>query len=83
MAFHQGLSFSPGRLTGLCGRLVCCLAYEHEQYCTALKNFPKVGERIEVEGRQGEVTGVNIFRETIAIQWADGTKGELSWPKAR
>ncbi len=79
IAFDQQLHFSPGRITGVCGRLMCCLSYEHQQYVDALADLPRVGSRIEHDGRQGKVTGVNIFREFLSIQWADGEREELPW----
>ncbi len=79
MAFDQQLHFSPGRMTGVCGRLMCCLSYEHEQYLQALAEVPQVGSRIERGGQQGRVTGVNIFRECVSVQWPDGTREEVPW----
>lgn len=81
LAFDQQLFFSPERITGHCGRLMCCLAYEHAQYLEALQGLPKVGQRLTLEGRRGKVTGVNIFRSTVSISWEDGTREELPWSK--
>ncbi|MBC7220994.1 stage 0 sporulation protein [Candidatus Bipolaricaulota bacterium] len=80
LAFDQQLFLSPERLTGACGRLTCCLAYEHEQYREALEGLPKLGERIEAGGRSGEVIALNVFAGTYTVQWSDGTRTELSGP---
>jgi len=79
MAFDQQLHFSPGRMTGVCGRLMCCLRYEHQQYLEALADLPRMGSRIEREGRRGKVVAVNIFQQSLSIQWDDGERDDLSW----
>jgi len=83
LAFEQQLFLSPERLTGVCGRLMCCLAYEHEQYREALDGLPKMGARIEVEGRTGKVVGLNAFQGTFTVQWPDGTRAELNGEQLR
>ncbi|HAZ27105.1 TPA: hypothetical protein DCY65_05155 [Candidatus Acetothermia bacterium] len=77
LAFEQQLFLSPERLTGACGRLMCCLAYEYEQYRDALEGLPKLGDKIKVDGHSGKVVAHNVFRGTVTVQWADGTRGEV------
>jgi cell fate regulator YaaT (PSP1 superfamily) len=79
LAFDQQLFFSPERITGYCGRLMCCLAYEHSQYVEALSGLPKVGQKITLDGRRAKITGVNIFHETVYLTWEDGKREELTW----
>lgn len=79
LAFDQQLFLSPGRITGLCGRLMCCLAYEHEQYRKAIHGLPKVGDGVEIGVRKGKVVGINMFHNTITIQWSDGTRQVVPW----
>lgn len=81
IAFDQQLFFSPERITGYCGRLMCCLAYEHSQYLEALQGLPKVGQRVTLDGRQGKVAGINIFRNTVSVTWQDGTREEVPWTR--
>ncbi len=83
LAFDQQLFFSPERITGACGRLMCCLAYEHSQYLEALAGVPKVGQTVELEGKKGKVTGVNIFRSTLTVAWEDGTREDVPWSKLK
>lgn len=83
IAFEQQLFLSPERITGACGRLMCCLAYEHEQYLEALQGLPKLGDEVVVDGRTGQIVGFNMFRSTVTVQWGDGTKGEVHWEKLR
>lgn len=55
MAKTQGLSLNPGKISGLCGRLMCCLSYESDYYAEAYKKVPKVGS--EVGTPEGKGTG--------------------------
>lgn len=72
LAKDQGLSLNPAQISGACGRLMSCLRYEHEQYVQARKRFPRVGKRLDTSRGKEEVTGWNLFRETIALRGADG-----------
>jgi cell fate regulator YaaT (PSP1 superfamily) len=72
LAKDQGLSLNPAQISGACGRLMSCLRYEHEQYVQARKSFPKVGKRLETSRGKEEVTGWDLFRETISLRGADG-----------
>lgn len=72
LAKDQGLSLNPAQISGACGRLMSCLRYEHEQYVQARKRFPKVGKRLETSRGQEEVTGWDLFRETISLRGREG-----------
>ena len=72
LAKDQGLSLNPAQISGACGRLMSCLRYEHEQYVQARKRFPKVGKRLETSRGKEEVTGWDLFRETISLRGKDG-----------
>lgn len=67
MAYDQELFVSPERITGACGRLMCCLAYEHKAYQQELAGFPKLGAQVEWEGKKGKLISHNIFRKTVTI----------------
>lgn len=72
LAKDQGLSLNPAQISGACGRLMSCLRYEHEQYVQARKRFPKVGKRLETGRGTEEVTGWDLFRETVSLRGKDG-----------
>ena len=72
LAKDQGLSLNPAQISGACGRLMSCLRYEHEQYVQARKRFPKVGKRLDTSRGSEEVTGWDLFRETISLRGNDG-----------
>ncbi|MCA9411994.1 MAG: hypothetical protein KC944_12345 [Candidatus Omnitrophica bacterium] len=67
MAKDQYLALNPSKISGCCGRLLCCLKYEHETYVDAKKRFPKLGASTRYEEKQGKVTGVNIIKETVTL----------------
>ena len=71
MAKDQNLTLNSSKISGACGRLLCCLAYEHEAYCEVKRQFPQEGSVIEYDGRKVILTEVNIFRMTGTIKTED------------
>jgi cell fate regulator YaaT (PSP1 superfamily) len=67
MAKAQGISLNPSEITGMCGRLRCCLVYEYEQYVEASKNLPKVNKWIGTPHGEGKVIEVNPLKETVTV----------------
>ena len=65
MAKDQKLSLNPTKISGACGRLMCCLKYEQEAYEELTKNLPNEGDIIKNEKGTGEVLSVNVLRQTI------------------
>jgi cell fate regulator YaaT (PSP1 superfamily) len=78
MAYDQELFVSPERITGACGRLMCCLAYEHEAYQQELAEFPKLGAQIEWDGKKGKLISHSIFRRTVTILTEDRERLEVN-----
>lgn len=68
MAKEQGISLSPQEITGMCGRLRCCLVYEYEQYVEAKKTLPKVNKRIGTPYGEGKVKDVRVMRESVVVE---------------
>jgi cell fate regulator YaaT (PSP1 superfamily) len=68
MAKEQGISLSPQEITGMCGRLRCCLVYEYEQYVEARKQLPKMGKRIGTPHGEGKVIDVRALRESVVVE---------------
>jgi cell fate regulator YaaT (PSP1 superfamily) len=77
MAKEQGLALNPTKISGQCGRLLCCLGYEFETYCALRKGLPKCGQRLQAEGRQGEVVSQNILNQTVTLRLGDGQSMEI------
>jgi cell fate regulator YaaT (PSP1 superfamily) len=68
MARLQDVSLSPSEISGLCGRLLCCLAYEDEAYRSLKESFPKVGTMVETPYGVGKVKSVNVLKETVEVE---------------
>jgi cell fate regulator YaaT (PSP1 superfamily) len=71
MAKDQDLPLNPLRISGACGRLMCCLKYEHPLYQSG-SNYPTTGARVEVGGEQGRVVSRHQPSETVTVRMADG-----------
>ncbi len=79
MAKDQMLSLSPEKISGVCGRLMCCLAYEHATYKKLKKHFPKMGKMVETpDGKCGKVCQMSILDEKVGIVFDDGVKKEYN-----
>lgn len=71
MAKTQGLSLNPGKISGLCGRLMCCLSYENDYYSEAFKQVPKVGSEAIAPDGAGTVISVNMLKMQAKLRFAD------------
>ena len=71
MAKEQGISLTPTEITGMCGRLRCCLVYEYEQYTAARKELPKRNKRVVTPMGEGKVLDVNPLQMTIRVELPD------------
>lgn len=71
MAKEQSLALNPSKISGQCGRLLCCLDYEYETYCSLRKNFPKCGKRVRTVNAVGVIDKVNILTGTITLKLDD------------
>lgn len=65
------------RISGICGRLMCCLAYEQNGYEESRKKFPPLGTRVNVDGKRGTIVGHHILKETVDVEFP-GEKGDNS-----
>ena len=65
MAKDQNLSLNQTKISGLCGRLMCCLKYENDDYENAKKGMPDIGESIVTPEGPGRVTGLNVLERLI------------------
>ena len=72
MAKEQNISLNPSKVSGNCGRLMCCLRYEQDVYEEKLKNLPKVGAIVKTEDGEGEVSSVEILKELVRVKFQDG-----------
>ncbi len=79
MAKEQGLSLNPTKVSGLCGRLLCCLRYEYDTYVQLRKEAPARGSRFESERGVGKVLDVDVIQCTCQLEHSDGTREWCSY----
>lgn len=72
MAKNQNLALNPEKINGVCGRLMCCLAYENESYFEYKKDLPKVGDHIKTKEGSGKVIYVDLFARKYKIETEEG-----------
>ena len=72
MAKEQNISLNPSKISGCCGRLMCCLKYEQCVYEEKLKKLPKIGAIVKTDEGTGEVCGIETLKETIRVKLNDG-----------
>ena len=72
MAKEQNLSLNPTKISGICGRLMCCLNYEQSTYEEIRKRLPKVGSTVKTEYGNGLVTGNSIVKEMVKVKLKKG-----------
>jgi cell fate regulator YaaT (PSP1 superfamily) len=72
VAKDQRLSLNPTQISGACGRLMCCLRYEHEFYVQSRRRFPKEGKILRTGLGEEKVVSCDIFRETVTLRTVEG-----------
>ena len=78
MAKNQQLALNPTKISGNCGRLLCCLRYEDDLYRELFKAYPEIGSKITVNGKTGVLDFINIFSDKGLLRFEDGTQEWLS-----
>ncbi len=68
MAKEQDLSLNTAKLSGLCGRLMCCIAYENDNYKAIKKDLPKIGEMISTPNGKGRLAAIDCVKETVTVE---------------
>lgn len=74
MAKTQELALNPMKISGVCGRLLCCLNYEQQMYLEARANMPRVNKMVDTELGPGRVVAVNVLKQTITVQLETATR---------
>ncbi|MCK4593079.1 stage 0 sporulation protein [bacterium] len=79
MAKKQNLVLNPNRISGLCGRLMCCLAYEYDYYLDAVERLPRTGAKVTLsDGAEAVVRQVNAVKGTLVVERTDGSREEIT-----
>lgn len=78
MMKEQNLLLNPSKISGVCGRLMCCLAYEYDMYVGMKKDFPKVGKRVMTPQGECKVLKYNVLNRTVTVETGEGK--EITMP---
>ncbi len=74
LAKDQRLSLNPAQISGCCGRLMCCLMYEHKTYVESRRRFPREGKALQTAQGSERVVGVDILQETVTLRHESGQR---------
>jgi len=77
MAKDQNLPLNPSKISGVCGRLMCCLTFEHATYKKMSKALPKCGKKVQVGSERGKVTRQNLLAGTVVVELEGGKEVEV------
>lgn len=77
MAKKQNISLNPNKISGMCGRLMCCLTYEYEYYAKIKKKLPKIGRMVMTKAGEGKIIRQNILKETLTVVLDSGDEIEV------
>ena len=77
MAKEQNLSLNPTKISGVCGRLMCCLKYEQDHYEQTRKKMPRIGREVMTPDGKGTVSDLNIVKETVSVRIVNGDSSEI------
>lgn len=78
MAKNQNLSLNPSNISGLCGKLLCCIRYENETYIEHRKTLPKIYSKVETPRGEGKVVSVNILEKSVKVRFDEDAYDEYN-----
>lgn len=78
LARDQGIPMTPGKITGACGRLLCCLNYEYPNYLEAAKTLPPIGSGVMTPDGVAKVFSLNFLKKSVSVKLEDGKIKEYS-----
>jgi cell fate regulator YaaT (PSP1 superfamily) len=87
MAKEQDLALNPLKISGLCGRLLCCLSYESKEYTTVKERMPRLGQEVSTPFGKAKVVSLSPIKEKVSVELEDQTirelpLGQLAWGKS-
>ncbi len=77
MAKEQQLSLNPSKISGVCGRLMCCLTYEYAAYQEIRRHLPRIGKRVKLPDGEAKIIRYNMIRQSVTLETAQGEEREL------
>lgn len=78
MAKQQDLVLNPMKISGICGRLLCCLSFEHTEYAAARQKMPRVNQEVSTPHGKAKVVALNLVKEKVSVRLQDQTIRELT-----
>lgn len=72
MAKKQGISLNMAKISGVCGKLKCCLSYEYDFYTEAMQNMPDIGAKVRTSEGDGSVIGLNVLKNIVSVKLQNG-----------
>src|SRR5260370_13852100 len=72
MAKEQGLPLNPTKISGVCGRLMCCLSYENDNYIQAKQQMPHIGAMLDTPSGSGKVVAINVPQNSVEVMLESG-----------
>lgn len=83
MAKDQDIALNVAKISGICGRLMCCLAYEHEHYCQTKKKLPRIKTKVKTPEGDGMVISINCISEEVSVDMGEGKIIKLHYSKVK
>ena len=80
MAKEQALPLNPSKISGVCGRIKCCMAYEFNVYKELNRGLPKMGAKIQVAEGRGRVINLDILKRLVYVDTGEGKIVKISMP---
>jgi cell fate regulator YaaT (PSP1 superfamily) len=77
MAKDQGLTLNPAKVSGMCGRLMCCLVYEQQLYRSMRRRVIRAGTRVRTRIGHGKVRDVDVLNDRVSIEFDDGNRASF------
>ena len=74
---NQQLSLNPSKISGICGKLLCCLAYENPYYVEVMKAMPKVGTTVSTPEGEGVVIYNDLLKQTVSVKFENESSSEV------
>ena len=81
MAKDQNLPLNPTKISGVCGRLMCCLSYEHKCYKESAKGLPRMSQKVKTEDGLGKIIDVNYLKRVAVVELEDGRHIKIDYNK--
>lgn len=80
MAKEQNLPLNPSKISGVCGRLMCCLSYENENYIQAKRQMPQIGSWFATPSGTGKIVGINVPQHSLEVMLESGASVQVPMP---